>query len=144
MRPLALSRSIAAEPRERPLIPLLFWISLALALTVSAVPSWAGTFYVRADGNDINSGAGNSPGAAWRTLSKANNTLRPGDVVNVISLNSADTASTTTNRIQPVNAGTGAAGGTGRIVYNGHPANPASPPVPGLHNTAAHAALRRV
>lgn len=41
------------------------------------------TYYVRTDGNDLNSGTENTPTGAWATIQKAANTLNPGEIVEV-------------------------------------------------------------
>jgi len=104
-------------------------ILFAAALCLVSSEAMATTYYVRSDGSDSNAGTSNAAGGAWRTISKANSTLRPGDIVNVMSLNPADTSSTTANIIRPSVSGTSATGGTGRITYQGNVSNPQSLPV---------------
>jgi hypothetical protein len=107
------------------------WIAAAsLGVALAPAVALAATYYVRADGSDANSGLGNSPTAAWRTIGKANAVLQGGDVVNVVSLNPADTSSTTANLINPANSGNGAAAGAGLIRYVGNVASPTGLPVP--------------
>jgi hypothetical protein len=93
------------------------WASLALAL--APLPALATNYYVSPSGNDSN--AGTTPGAAWRTISKANNTLRGGDVVNIAAGIYGDD-------ISPANNGTAGA----RITYIGNPGNPNSVQVGGI------------
>ena len=110
-------------------MPKLRLALLVAALGLVSTQAQAATYFVRSDGNDANAGTSNAPSGAWRTIAKANTVLRAGDVVNVLSLNAADTSSTTANVIRPAASGTNAPGGTGRIVYQGNPASPQSLPV---------------
>jgi len=115
-------------------------VATILLVVLAALPVSAGaaTYYIRSDGSDTNAGTGNSTLGAWRTLAKANNTLHAGDVVNVISLNPADTASTSTNKIAPVNSGTAIS----PIVYNGNTGSPELLPVPFIQLTKSYATVR--
>lgn len=79
---------------------------------VAAATASAATYYVAPGGVDTNTGT--SPGAAWRTLAKANATLVAGDIVRI-----AD--GTYTDPIQPAANGTSA----NRITYLGNLGNPA-------------------
>lgn len=123
-----------------PLAPRPHRILSFLAAMCVALPGIAGAtnYYVRSDGSDANSGTGNSATAAWRTITKANNTLRAGDVVTVVSLNAADTSSSSTNRISPVNSGTAVS----PIVYVGDVAAPERLPVPSIGLTKSYATVR--
>lgn len=108
--------------------------ALAVAAVVVSGALWApsafsASYFIRADGNDANSGTTNSSTGSWRTLSKANTVLRAGDIVRVISLNTADSSSSTLNHINPTADGTSASGGAGLITYLGDTANPTSLPV---------------
>ena len=102
---------------------------LIAALSLVTTEAAAATYYVRSDGNDASAGNSNSASGAWRTISKANSVLRAGDIVNIISLNPADTSNTSSNVIRPSVSGTNAAGGAGRITYQGNPASPTGLPV---------------
>ena len=99
------------------------------ALCLVSTEAAAATYYVRFDGNDANAGTSNAASGAWRTIARANTVMRAGDIVNVISLNPADTSSTSANVIRPSVSGTNAAGGAGRITYQGNTSSPQSLPV---------------
>ena len=49
------------------------------------MPAFAGTFYVRTDGNDVNPGTENIPSGAWATIQKAADTLKAGDTAEIQS-----------------------------------------------------------
>ena len=49
------------------------------------MPAFAGTFYVRPDGNDSNPGTKNTASYAWATIQKAADTLRAGDTAEIQS-----------------------------------------------------------
>jgi fibronectin type III domain protein len=114
------------------------WASLTLASFLTLGSAHAATYYVRSDGNDASSGLSNSSASSWRTISRANAVLQPGDVVNVISLNPADTASATTNAINPSRSGTSSA----RITYIGNVASPQQLTVPEIKITRSHVTVR--
>ena len=91
----------------------LAWM-LALCLATQAN---AATYYIRSGGSNSNAGTTNSDGGAWQTLAKANTTVQPGDVVQVISLTASDT---TSGVLLPAMDGTP----TAWITYIGNPASP--------------------
>lgn len=65
------------------LLRQIFLLSSAVFTTFIILPAFAGTFYVRLDGNDSNSGLTNTYQGAWATIQKAADTLRPGDTVEI-------------------------------------------------------------
>ncbi len=91
---------------------LLRGAALCFALALVAGPALAGTYYVATTGNDAN--AGNSSGAPWRTIAKANTTLNAGDVVFI-------SPGVYTDPIKPVRNGTS---NTQRISYVGSLSTP--------------------
>jgi hypothetical protein len=87
----------------------------------------AASYYIRADGNDANTGLSNNAAGAWRTISRANSRLIAGDVVSVISLNPADSLSSS-NAISPAADGDSLRA----ITYLGNILSPETLPVTGL------------
>jgi hypothetical protein len=69
-----------------------------LWLLLLSTPVFATTYYVRTDGNDINSGLTNSSGGAWQTVQHAADTVVAGDTVFVQT-------GTYLERVAPVNDG---------------------------------------
>ena len=107
-------------------LALLFQIHPALPFAPVSEAA-AASYYIRADGSDANTGLVNSAIGAWRTISRANSRLIAGDIVNVISLNPADTTSSA-NAITP-----GADGDSIRaITYLGNLSSPETLPVTGI------------
>lgn len=96
-------------------------ILVALMALCLASEVHAATYFLRSGGNDANVGTTNSDGGAWKTLAKANASVAPGDVVQVVSLSAADTTGgTATTIIAPAVDGTPSAW----ITYIGNPASP--------------------
>lgn len=110
---------------SRPWLPVLL---LAATLPSSA---HATTYYLSPTGNDAN--AGTSQSAPWKSVTKANATLRAGDVC--VLLPGAYTQS-----INPANSGTSAA----RITYLGSLGNPAAAIVPSISIQRAYVTVKGV
>lgn len=83
-------------------LSVIFAIGLSLVGTISAAA--AATYHVATNGSDTNPGTSTQP---WRTLSKANQALQPGDTVLIH-------AGTYTDQIRPARSGTS---DTARITY---------------------------
>ena len=58
----------------------MIWLTLCV-MVLSAGLASAATYYVRSDGNNANSGSGNSAGEAWATIQHAADSVQPGDLV---------------------------------------------------------------
>ncbi|ACM19238.1 disaggregatase, CARDB domain repeat-containing [Geotalea daltonii FRC-32] len=62
---------------------LLLSLFVFVCLTIGSGEASAASFYVRTDGNDINTGLENSPSGAFRTIQHAANSATAGDVIEV-------------------------------------------------------------
>src|SRR5262245_20796479 len=102
---------------------------LICLLLLAAAPSLAAVRYVSTSGNDASSG--DSPSTAWKTLSKANSTLQPGDVCMVLD-------GTYSNSISPARSGTA----TARITFVGDLANPAAVSIPSFSTDKSYITVK--
>jgi hypothetical protein len=105
--------------------------SLALALLALPAAAHATTYYISPGGVDTNFGTQSSP---WRTIAKANASLRPGDAVIIAP-------GTYTDQIRPANNGTSI---TQRISYIGNLSNPSQVVVSSIFLDRAYVSVKGV
>ena len=98
--------------------------AILVGLMLVAGRAQAMTYYLSPSGNDANSGS--LPGLAWATLSKANSTVAPGDVVIIAN-------GTYSGYPAPARSGTS----TQRITYVGSLSSPGSVTITGNSNFSA-------
>lgn len=104
---------------------------LTCLLLLMAAPSLAGVRWVSPSGNDASSG--DSPSTAWKTISKANAALQPGDVCMILPGSYA-------NSISPSRNGTA----TSRITFAGNLADPGAVTIPSFSTDRSYITVKGV
>jgi hypothetical protein len=104
---------------------------LFCVLLLAAAPAFAAVRWVSPSGNDASSG--DSPATAWKTISKANAALLPGDVCMILPGSYA-------NSINPAKNG---AAGT-RITFVGDLANPGAVTIPSFSSDRSYVTVKGV